>query len=108
MIRVMSPRRVAGQNGGMPEFPGPIHVAGVVVRGTGPALRAALARVAGVEIHTSDTDQHCYVVTIEGATADSLRATHDAIAVIPGVTAADLICHLADEADRPPVDTGAS
>lgn len=91
----------ARQNGGMPEVADMIHVAGVVVRVSAPAVRTVLEAVPGVAVHGADRDGRSLVVTIDGATAEGLRATHDAIVHTPGVVAAQLVCHLADEDDAP-------
>ena len=60
--------------------------------GRRPALRAALARLPGVEIH-AETEDGRFIVTVEGTagatTGDNLLALHN----LEGVSAAALIAH---------------
>lgn len=83
------------------------HVAGVIVRLMTPHARAAVVRVPGLELHVESRDGRRLVVTLEGATAAALQAAHELLLGIPGVVAADLVCHLADGVDRVPAEAGA-
>ncbi len=75
------------------------HIAGVlvVVAPGASEVVARLGREPGVETHVDDTARGRLVVTIDGPTAAAVRATHEAIAGLPGVLAAHLVCHLADD-----------
>lgn len=89
----------------MPDSTG-VHVAGVIVRLMTAGARAAVVRVPGLELHVESRDGRRLVVTLEGDTATALQATHEALLGIPGVMAADLVCHLADGVDRVPAEAG--
>ena len=75
------------------------HIAGVlvIVAPGASEVHERLGREPGVVTHIDDTAHGRLVVTIDGPTADAVRATHEAITRLPGVVAAHLVCHMADD-----------
>ncbi len=81
-----------------------VHIAGVLVR-VAPGdceVSDRLAQQAGVQTHIDDAATGQLVVTIDAPTLEAVRAVHEAIARVPGVVSAHLVCHVADAAAAGP------
>jgi len=73
-----------------------LHVSGAVVTalpGRFDDARAALAAIAGVDVHQTDAATRRLVITIESATVDEARSTLVAIQGLAPVAHAHLVVH---------------